>query len=277
MNVLNIMINIKFIDQICDGGFSVPGYTPQYFNYVQNETDADYLIYSHFEVLKALPENKDKNLGMVWESPSIMPQIYNLLPSVEHNFKYIFTFNKELIDRNPTLYKFIPAHGRWVGIDHGGHPSEIIRKNRRASVICSEKRWCQGHAIRHSIGQICYNLGFIDCYGKFFNNYIEKVVDAIEPYFFNVVVENSFEPNYFTEKILNCFACGTVPIYLGCPNIGDFFNIGGIILLDIDNFESQIKNITELDYANRIDAIQDNYHRVQEYGCLEDWVAKKLF
>jgi len=263
------MIKIKFIDSTCDGGYTVPGYIPKYFEYVDHEDDADYLLYSHFELFRAKPHNKERNLGLIWESPSIMPQIYTIAPRLELNFKHIFTFKEDLLIRNPEIYKFVPAHGLWVGTEFGGIPPETIRKNRRASVLCSSKMWCEGHRIRHHVADICYGLGSIDCFGEKFGNRIDKVIDGIAPYFFHVAVENHIENNYFTEKILNCFACGTVPVYIGCPNIGSFFNEDGIIKLESTD---QLQSLSELDYSARMNAIHDNFHRVKKYGCLEDWI-----
>ena len=44
---------------------------------------------------------------------------------------------------------------------------------------------------------------------------------------FSVAIENTF-----SEKILDCFLTGTVPIYLGATNLRSIFDIGGIINLD---------------------------------------------
>jgi len=37
--------------------------------------------------------------------------------------------------------------------------------------------------------------------------------EAICSYMFTIVIENSFEPLYCTEKLINALLCGTVPIY----------------------------------------------------------------
>jgi hypothetical protein len=39
-------------------------------------------------------------------------------------------------------------------------------------------------------------------------------------------------PHYWTEKIADCFLAGTVPIYWGCPNIGDYFPSDAMIRLE---------------------------------------------
>lgn len=44
-----------------------------------------------------------------------------------------------------------------------------------------------------------------------------------------VIIENSREVNYFPEIIMDAIFAGAVPVYWGSPNIGDFFDIQGII------------------------------------------------
>ena len=49
--------------------------------------------------------------------------------------------------------------------------------------------------------------------------------DAIDPYLFSIAIENSKHDNYWTEKIADVFLGNTMPIYYGCNNIYDFFQI----------------------------------------------------
>ena len=54
-----------------------------------------------------------------------------------------------------------------------------------------------------------------------------------------------------------------------------FFNIDGIIQIEnptIEEVEKQIVSCNEEDYLSRKDAIIDNFHRVQEYLCPEDYI-----
>jgi hypothetical protein len=87
--------------------------------------------------------------------------------------------------------------------------------------------------------------------------------DVIYQSMFNICIENSMERNYITEKIKDCFITMTLPIYIGCPNISDYFNLDGIIIakdwrhiLDICN------NLSENDYYSRMDAMVDNFKMV---------------
>lgn len=43
------------------------------------------------------------------------------------------------------------------------------------------------------------------------------------PYHYQLVMENSQETNYFSEKFADAILSWNIPIYWGCPNIHDFF------------------------------------------------------
>lgn len=71
---------------------------------------------------------------------------------------------------------------------------------------------------------------------------------------FHIAIENTTQDNWFTEKLIDCFQTKTVPIYIGCENIGDFFDINGIL---------HVKNLDELvDVCNRID--KSTYNSMRE-------------
>ncbi len=88
---------------------------------------------------------------------------------------------------------------------------------------------------------------------------------------FSVVIENGFYNSYFTEKILDCFATGTIPVYMGSPDIAKYFNSDGIIFLS-EEFE-----ISDDMYYNKMSAIEDNLERCKQYEVLEDFIFLNYF
>ena len=129
--------------------------------------------------------------------------------------------------------------------------------------------------IRYSIAKKYMNDPKVDGYGKACGNYIEKKADALTDYRYSIVVENGSSSFYFTEKILDCFASMTVPIYLGATKIGDFFNTDGIIMIDRNDslsLDGIIASCSEKDYRDRLPAIKDNFERVQNYLSFEDYI-----
>lgn len=85
---------------------------------------------------------------------------------------------------------------------------------------------------------------------------------------FHIAIESKKEINYFTDKILDCFATKTLPIYYGSPNISEFkYDENGIIRFNNeDELIEILNNLTPEDYYNRIEAIENNYKTVQKYG-----------
>ena len=80
---------------------------------------------------------------------------------------------------------------------------------------------------------------------------------------------------YFTEKLIDCFATGTIPIYWGCPSIGSFFDQMGIIpFRDLDELKTILMSISKHDYESRLSAMYSNLIKAREYMVVEDWIYK---
>ena len=91
-----------------------------------------------------------------------------------------------------------------------------------------------------------------------------------EEYQFSIIIENSQQINYFTEKIMDCILTKTIPIYWGCPNISDFFDITGWIILDSPTIQELDKlHILDSTYYNKyINVIENNYNKALQYTDL---------
>jgi hypothetical protein len=105
----------------------------------------------------------------------------------------------------------------------------------------------------------------VDLFGRGFNE-IENKEEGLCDYMFSVVIENGFYQSYFTEKLLDCFATGTIPVYLGTSDISDYFNKDGIIDLT-EEFD-----VSEEIYYSKIDAIKENLEKIKTIEVLEDFI-----
>jgi hypothetical protein len=112
------------------------------------------------------------------------------------------------------------------------------------------------------------NKDKIDVYGRGINEIPNKEI-GLKDYRFSFAVENDTYDTYFTEKILDCFATGTIPIYMGTKKVNEYFNEDGIIFFD-GTFDLSL--LTEELYHSKMNAIKDNYDRVQKYSVLDDWI-----
>ena len=130
-------------------------------------------------------------------------------------------------------------------------------------MIASNKNMCEGHELRLEWVE---RLGDqVDLYGRGFNEITTKE-EGLCDYMFSVAIENGQYETYFTEKLLDCFATGTIPVYLGAPDIGNHFNKDGIIDL------SEEFDISDEIYYNKMDAIKENLEKAKSMEVLEDFI-----
>ncbi|MDE7247352.1 MAG: hypothetical protein K2N43_05655, partial [Lachnospiraceae bacterium] len=94
-------------------------------------------------------------------------------------------------------------------------------------------------------------------------------------YRYSIIIENDISDYFFTEKITNCFASQTIPIYLGARKIDRYFDADGIIAVtekQLANIEDVLKTCTRENYEARVQAVLRNYERVREYVNMQDYL-----
>jgi hypothetical protein len=81
----------------------------------------------------------------------------------------------------------------------------------------------------------------------------ESKIDILDKYKFSICFENSAQPGYVTEKIVDCFIAGTIPIYFGAPDINNI--IPNSAYIDVRRF-STLENLTH--YINGLKEVDVN-------------------
>ena len=92
---------------------------------------------------------------------------------------------------------------------------------------------------------------------------------------FSIEIENCSKENYFTEKLHDCLALGTVPVYFG-PKVGltKHFDIEGIIPFDdTDDLEDILDELTPELYKSKEAAIYNNLQAAKKFAIVDDYVA----
>jgi hypothetical protein len=208
-------------------------------------------------------EDSFKKYGWLLESKYIKP---NIVEDVKRNyfhyvrtFDAIFTHNQELLSLHKK-FKFAPLYGTWIT------EPQLYNKTKLVSMICSNKQMCKGHIHRLQWAQKIHDK--VDFYGRGFNE-ISSKEEGLADYMFSVAIENASYETYFTEKIQDCFATGTIPVYYGSPDIGKFFNMDGIILLN-DDFDTSL--LTSELYYDKLESVKDNLERVKNLPINEDYI-----
>lgn len=246
-------------------GYSVHGKAADLMEWVQDGS-ADDTFYIDTWGNEAFADGRSgKKYLWLLESRSVYPHLAEKIKMnvrrYVNTFDLIFTHDQELLRLGPK-FKFVPAQWSWID------EPNIREKTKLVSMISSSKNFFAGHSYR--LKWVDRLKDDLDLYGRGFNE-IDKKEKGLDDYMFSVAIENGVYRTYFTEKIIDCFLTGTVPVYYGTPDIGDHFNADGIITLREDFCVDQLT--PEL-YESKKEAIEENFQTALDIGVLEDYIYR---
>jgi hypothetical protein len=208
-----------------------------------------------------------RKIAWILEPRAIHPQVYDWIEKNNRLFDFVITFDTDLINRGENFLYY--PHGRcWIN----GEPT-TTEKNKLCSIIASSKNFTSGHQLRHKIIQTQYND--VDVFGYGYKP-VDSKREALDAYKFSITIENSIQPGYWTEKVVDCFATKTIPIFWGDRSICDHFDSDGIIffnnLTTLEEILEEVRINGDALYQSRKVAIDKNFERVEEYRIPEDWM-----
>ena len=212
-------------------------------------------------------------IALTVEPPAIHPDPYNfLLGGGFAVFDYVLTHQKSLLDAIPNGV-MMPGSGSWCVENEW----QIYPKSKNVSILASNKKMTDGHMLRHQvIEKYKSDIDFICGHG--YNSVSNKII-ALRDFRYTIVIENCKADYWFTEKIIDAFATGTIPIYWGCPSIGEFFDRDGIIGFDnMNNLGTILDYIGEDHYNSKMVHIKKNFNIAKsKYKIIEDYIYQNLF
>ncbi len=87
---------------------------------------------------------------------------------------------------------------------------------------------------------------------------------------FTIAIENNRQANYMTEKLLGCFVSLSVPIYIGCLNVRDYFDERGMFIAESAQEVIRIcQSITPETYEQMLPYLIENKRRALELMQLQ--------
>lgn len=258
----------------------------KYFLWDRFNIGLDTHFYTHNSMLETMG-TPSRRFGLFVESEGIVPEDYKIFENNKglwKDFTNIFTYSEKMLNEIPNAKLFTSCATVWYGGYVGGgklNDQAYIHKEKNISTVCSSKLYTYMHKVRHAFTAAAVRSGLIDVYGEFEGGtWLENKSDSLEKYRFQLVIENDIKPYYFTEKIMDCFASMTVPIYLGATKISDFFNMNGIIVInenDMNNIDKILLKCDSKLYESMIPAVIDNYNRALKYINVHDRLYEEYF
>jgi hypothetical protein len=157
---------------------------------------------------------------------------------------------------------------------------QIIRKK----VLNSHKRkkFCAA-VISNNITTDYFRLEFIeelnkykniDMGGSYKNNvgYIKNKIKFLSSYKFSIAMENTEGNGYLSEKIIESFMSGTIPIYYGDYMVDEYINTKSFILIRDKN-----DMFKKIDYIKKIDNNDELYEKIlKENIFIDNYFKEKI-
>lgn len=250
--------------------------------------DADMILYN--EMPKPYPEkiDKEKSYLMIFESELIRRDNWDL--KKHQSFKRIFTWHDQLVDGTKYSKFYFPNKIRTTSLESQKrnklvtlisgnktctHPLELYSKRLEAI------RWFEKHNPQvfdyYGVGweyrmslwwqKVFKKLGLIKFIPKkpspCYKGRVDSKFSALRDYQFSICYENGKGiEGYITEKIIDCFVSGNIPIYWGPNNIES--HIPSNTFIDRRKFSSHEELYTHIRDMS-LDMIQEYQKNIIEF------------
>lgn len=237
--------------------YSIQRILEKYYN-VEISDKPDYLFYSVFSPVKT----SDDTITIEYLGENMCPD-FNMAD-------YAIGFEK-LSFQDRYLYR-----PNWLMNPKYEAEVDLMRK-KHLQVPHEKKEFCsfvysngEADPFREEFFRALSNYKKINSGGRYLNNIGLKdgVPDKLEfqkKHKFSIAFENSSHAGYVTEKIVQSFAAGTVPIYWGDPQAGEIFNEKAFI--NVHKYPSMDAVIEEI---KRIDENDDLYDSMLREPALKE-------
>jgi hypothetical protein len=257
---------------------SCVGFSPVRFRWLHNQIpDSNIVVYMDLDFLGGLRFQSRYRYLWLTESREIVPRAYNFVrenhAKLKNVYRKIFTHDASLLALSQ-LFCYVPngSNSFWI------RDFKKVKKTELLSFIDSGKRNTSGHQLRDLLYSITLrHHPTVKTFGQRFSKPFKAKEEALKPFMFSLVIENSIYDCYFTEKLLDCFATRVVPIYFGSMNVDLIFNSAGILRCSVEKFEELCRNISADLYWSLQDAVEENFFRVLNHKRADDWVYDRIY
>ena len=236
-------------------------------------------LYVNGEALKVLEDDSDKP-KFIWllESREIIPDQYKF---IEDNYDFVASRVDGIFTADQRLTHEVGPDGKFLYCLSNAAPwvmdRDIYTKSKLVSMIASNKGYTEGHRRRLRVVQAYVDkFGQDDLYGWGLTHELplKEKSRGLREYMFSFACENANYPTYFTEKLTDCFACGTIPVYYGTAGVAQYFDADGIIFLDQNSPWENIPwdKLTPEYYESKKDVIKENFEIAKSMRVAEDYM-----
>lgn len=288
------LINFPFLIEIHVTRFLNNNYPQYILKQKINTSNEDNTLISdnHYEIL-----NDSYRIFIDSNEPSVctLKEIEEDIIKYANFYKLILTSNENILKKIPHAKLFLYGT-TWLNKSNDKHTKiylgeiledfngfdikkenniSFLKSNKPLSLIqkvpgynLREKIWLLKNKIQHKTyfyyGNVSFNNTFVINDGVLPNDDKLNIFNSK----FSIIIENSKEKNYFSEKLIDCLLTRTIPLYWGCPNIDEYFDIDGFIVFKDENHLIDILNDIDIEkiYDLKQKHIENNFIIAKKYA-----------
>jgi len=213
-----------------------------------------------------------KMIAVLLEPYAIKSWTYQFVKKYKFFFHCIVTHDKESFVYHGNKSIFLPIAAPTL--------QPVSLKIGKRKKLCtylynSRKEMTEGHRIRRNFADIASN--FDDKCHIFSTKFGLSKSEFMFDTYFAIVIQNSRKDWYFSDQILDCFACGVVPIYYGSKGYKEFFDERGVIEInDLGELQTILSNLTDSSYYEKMESIKANFQTVKEFYDIDTEMINKV-
>jgi len=208
--------------------------------------------------LEKLP--KEKMILFMWEPPIRLRKMYS--KGIQKCFSRIYTWNDDLVD-NKTYFKFYYPNRCPMLTDLPLFEEKDLitlicgattdKSRRHPNELYSERIKAIRFFEENEPSFAFYGINWDPSQYPSYRGSVSDKLEVNKHYKFTICYENCQNlPGYITEKIFDCFAAGSIPIYWGASNIQDYIPDDCFIdrraFSSLEKLYDHLQNITPKEY-----------------------------
>ena len=212
---------------------------------------------------------------VIFEPRAIQARYYNIIPILRFLYHNILVRDPKLASKYNNVHSLSLA---MLSVETENLRLPDFSQRCGISLIASAKNDLEGHKLRHKL--ISFDKShahqLLTPLGRAYEQF-DDMVAALAPFRYSVVIENCIEPHLFTEKILNCLACKTIPIYWGHESVKQYFDTSNWLFFnDLEDGYEKIKFASSGEHVVSHKKIHENFVQAKSYKNLYKRMSEKI-
>ena len=213
-----------------------------------------------------------KLIAVLLEPVEIKPWAYSFIKKFGFLFFFIITHDQETLEYHDGKSLFLPISAPTLMPEK----LEISKRNNLCSYLYnSRKEMTEGHVIRREFAEIAQK--FSDKCKIIPTKFGLSKADFMFDTYFAIIIQNSRKDGYYSDMLLDCFACGVVPIYYGSKGYLKFFEKDGVIEIEnLSDLEKVLLELSEQDYLDRLQWVKSNFSKVKAFYNIDEVMIESI-